>query len=775
MNSNSNIRSTNTNSGIIAIDDGTTVGIAPSTKKKDNSDSDFEDAKINTQITKKRRISAVVAKRMQAMRELKCKRNVNSGSASGIGNIPMDDLALQQLSLLLKTRENGRPTNPAALQSSTVLVQNDGNLQLEAVATKTKDDEAILLDPEYTGEVILIYPPSGLNSVTIHDSDLGRLKEGEFLNDTLIEFYMRFSMNEYTSDKNSDFHVYNTFFYQQLNAVDKVTQKKIPIEDTYKRVKTWTKRVNIFEKRFIVVPINERVHWYLAVIWNPGAYLTNAENDDFSIVDNKAEKREQCKIFIFDSLHGMHPAVVKVLSAYLKMEAMEKLQKNVVAEPPKTLYAKVQPQLNYCDCGIFVCHYITMMLRCPDMLSQAVINKESLETGAFGSLHEIRAMRPFIEKKIKELVAMKYTQTEQQQASISIVQKDTALMSETVTTSSKQAWPPQMEFVPLNVPFPRRRQTAAVLFWMVLVPLSIFIFLEMLLLSYVTRSIALVYYLYILADKGHEHGARGNALIRSLPVWVWFRDFFPISLRKEEELDPSKKYIFGYHPHGVISLGAFTSFATEACKVSKVLPGLNIRLLTLESNFKIPFWRDILLFLNVASADKRSINYILGSPRSHGGDSVMLVVGGAAESLEARPRENVIVLKNRLGFIKLALVHGASLVPTFAFGENDIWDQVPNPKGSIVRKFQTAFKEIASFSPVLFHGRGIFTYNYGMLPYRRPITVMVGKPIDVIQNSNPTEADLKEYQKLYIDALQDLYDRYKAELLPGRKADLVIT
>ena len=104
----------------------------------------------------------------------------------------------------------------------------------------------------------------------------------------------------------------------------------------------------------------------------------------------------------------------------------------------------------------------------------------------------------------------------------------------------------------------------------------------------------------------------------------------------------------------------------------------------------------------------------------------MIVIGGAQESLYASPKTNNLVLKKRLGFIKLALRHGASLVPTFAFGENDIWNQVSNPKGSYVRRFQEFFKKVSDFAPPLLYGRGIFTYDSGLLPYRHPITA-VGK------------------------------------------------
>ena len=47
-----------------------------------------------------------------------------------------------------------------------------------------------------------------------------------------------------------------------------------------------------------------------------------------------------------------------------------------------------------------------------------------------------------------------------------------------------------------------------------------------------------------------------------------------------------------------------------------------------------------------------------------------MIVGGAAESLEAFPGQYRLVLRKRKGFIRIALETGASLVPVFSFGEN---------------------------------------------------------------------------------------------------------
>lgn len=54
--------------------------------------------------------------------------------------------------------------------------------------------------------------------------------------------------------------------------------RKHPIEDDdsisikekrHSRVKSWTKKVDIFEKDYLVIPINERNHWFLAIVCFP--------------------------------------------------------------------------------------------------------------------------------------------------------------------------------------------------------------------------------------------------------------------------------------------------------------------------------------------------------------------------------------------------------------------------------------------------------------------------------------------------------------------------
>ncbi|PSR82190.1 hypothetical protein PHLCEN_2v6113 [Hermanssonia centrifuga] len=102
---------------------------------------------------------------------------------------------------------------------------------------------------------------------------------------------------------------------------------------------------------------------------------------------------------------------------------------------------------------------------------------------------------------------------------------------------------------------------------------------------------------------------------------------------------------------------------------SEHFPGIVPHLLTLASNFRVPFYRDILLALGICSVSKQSCSNIL---KKGPGQAITIVVGGAAESLSAHPGTADLTLRKRLGFIKIAIQHGADLVPVFSFGENDV-------------------------------------------------------------------------------------------------------
>ena len=151
-----------------------------------------------------------------------------------------------------------------------------------------------------------------------------------------------------------------------------------------------------------------------------------------------------------------------------------------------------------------------------------------------------------------------------------------------------------------------------------------------------------------------------------------------------------------------------------------------------------------------------------------------LLIGGAAESLEAHPGRYTLVLKRRKGFIRVALETGASLVPVFCFGENDLYSALENPENSLLRKFQELFKRISMFGLPIFWGRGIFNYSFGYVPFRKPTYTVVGRPIEVKKTFSPSQEKIDALHAIYMDELKRLFDENKAKYLDDKNIELHI-
>ena len=152
---------------------------------------------------------------------------------------------------------------------------------------------------------------------------------------------------------------------------------------------------------------------------------------------------------------------------------------------------------------------------------------------------------------------------------------------------------------------------------------------------------------------------------------------------------------------------------------------------------------------------------------------MLLVVGGAQEALDTHPGTLDLTLKRRKGFVKQALRNGARLVPVLVFGENELFSQLPNPEGSLVRTFQQFFKRLVGFSTPFFCGRGVFNYSYGLLPRRKALHVVVGEPIAIADRdmpiAEPEQSIIDEAHAKYVKSLIELYNAHKDKFAKERK------
>ncbi|ETS87500.1 hypothetical protein PFICI_01328 [Pestalotiopsis fici W106-1] len=336
----------------------------------------------------------------------------------------------------------------------------------------------------------------------------------------------------------------------------------------------------------------------------------------------------------------------------------------------------------------------------------------------------------------------------------------------------------KIRWAPFNVPAERRLQTLAVLMHCLCIGAFVSVFFALCANPF-AWPLLLVYLMHLLTSTAATDGSLRyrSEWFRSSYIWDLFAGYFPARLHKTHDLPPTRKYIFGYHPHGIISHGAWAAFATEALGFAEKFPGITNSLLTLDSNFRIPFYRDYVLSMGVRSVSKDSIVNILtrGGKNNEGmGRAVTIVIGGARESLEAQPGQMRLILKERKGFIKLAVRTGADLVPVLAFGENEIYDQLRPKEHPLVHKIQMFVLKVWKFTLPFLHGRGIFNYDVGLMPYRHPLNIVVGAPIKVQQYKRIDDQEIDRLHELYVEELMKLWNRYKDEFLPDRKEELEI-
>lgn len=308
-------------------------------------------------------------------------------------------------------------------------------------------------------------------------------------------------------------------------------------------------------------------------------------------------------------------------------------------------------------------------------------------------------------------------------------------------------------------------------------------------------------------------------------------------ITKEEKIGP--RYMFTCHPHGVIAFGPTVSLCwsgkdrmwdsgvtetsilepldnntlkeppapiTHVLKSStsftSLFPGINVHLLTIKTQFLLAFYRDYIMALGVGLVTKSGIKSIL--KRNH---SVAIVVGGAHESLFAKPGMNRIILNKRKGFIKLALescnktetdienisrnemeenikkgywnehMSDIAVVPVYVYGENSLHnvynttEESHNDSSKLMKALlgaQLFLKKYIGFTIPIVNSRGIFNYDFGLLVYKRRLDLVTGEPIYIYRKFNNkvgdevTEEEINYYHELYKTKLIELWKKNRA-------------
>ncbi|KAM9033133.1 sentrin-specific protease 7 isoform X1 [Sarcophilus harrisii] len=310
-----------------------------------------------------------------------------------------------------KAESPPQASNANITKPSYTLLQKRGSGCYSLSITSNPDDNE-WKEVKNTGPIkkLIVYPPPPTKGgLGVTNEDLECLEDGEFLNDVIIDFYLKYLILEKASDELVErSHIFSSFFYKCLTRKENNSIEENPnlsmAQRRHKRVRTWTRHINIFNKDYIFVPVNEASHWYLAVICFP--WLEGPVYEDFphqssqqskshnfeTPLDNDLhitsslsldtedpqgtlkttpESKKMCKrpcILILDSLKaGSVQNTVQILREYLEVEW--EVRRKTHREFSKTnmvdLCPKVPKQDNSSDCGVYLLQYVESFFKDP--------------------------------------------------------------------------------------------------------------------------------------------------------------------------------------------------------------------------------------------------------------------------------------------------------------------------------------------------------------------------------------------------------------------------
>eukprot|EP00238_Polyblepharides_amylifera_P015811 CAMPEP_0196582012 /NCGR_PEP_ID=MMETSP1081-20130531/37023_1 /TAXON_ID=36882 /ORGANISM="Pyramimonas amylifera, Strain CCMP720" /LENGTH=312 /DNA_ID=CAMNT_0041902465 /DNA_START=57 /DNA_END=995 /DNA_ORIENTATION=+ len=267
----------------------------------------------------------------------------------------------------------------------------------------------------------------------------------------------------------------------------------------------------------------------------------------------------------------------------------------------------------------------------------------------------------------------------------------------------------------------------------------------------------LIFYVVYSFLDGSEYTPQGKywPAFQKWSFWKWIvgpSGYFKgsrIVYEDKKGLELTRQCIFGAFPHGAVSFHHGMMMSDGAGFIS-AFPHLSChRRRDLAANvcFKIPGWREFLLYFGCIDAAKETAKGVLRK-----GWSLYVLPGGELEQMLTKEGEHHVYINNRKGFIKLALEFGVDLVPVYTFGETDlysIYNFMYPLRWWICKKFHVSMPLI----------RGV---GLSLIPRRVPLHCVIGSPIKVEQSPCPSKSNIDALHSRFKQELQKLFDTHKA-------------
>ena len=255
----------------------------------------------------------------------------------------------------------------------------------DALRRSTRSSRYRSLQTE-VGNLVTTYPAGVKGAVQITLGDLEYLRDGEMLNDQCVDFFMKYLqsnlMDKQVPELSKRVHIFNSFFYQKLTqkqSKENASESVDAVTAAHRRVKGWTKGVDIFSKDFLLIPIHNALHWSLVIVCYPGGDVTGERQPMILHLDSMTQSGG----------HQSDPLsrnIKKYLDKEWTAQRGEECSKFTSRNFMPTYRMNTPRQQNGCDCGVFILAFVEKFLMdLPDVLKKSYVQESIQKKGSYGA------------------------------------------------------------------------------------------------------------------------------------------------------------------------------------------------------------------------------------------------------------------------------------------------------------------------------------------------------------------------------------------------------
>jgi len=194
--------------------------------------------------------------------------------------------------------------------------------------------------------------------------------------------------------------------------------------------------------------------------------------------------------------------------------------------------------------------------------------------------------------------------------------------------------------------------------------------------------------------------------------------------------------VFTWHPHSALTVMPFTLFQPSEVFGRDVFIGVARPL------YFIPILREILMVGNCRIADDHVVNRILEE-----GHSLMMQPGGVHEQVRFTDNHEIAYFSANLGFLRKAVRYGMPIIPTYSFGENQLYKSRPERR------------KISAFLSRLGLPAGLFC-----LPGKPLLVVGAAISSERLSPDEDEDAAVSRVFEMYLAALRSLWRSHSGHL-----------